>query len=122
MDGHVELLELRGHVARHRGVADVRVDFRERGDADAHRLEALREVHAVRGDDHAAPPHLRADRLLGQVLATGDEGHLRRDLVPPRGFELGHGSVSESDAALAAGSSRYQIGSDRATEPPLRAS
>jgi hypothetical protein len=62
--------------------------LRERGDADRHRLELLREVHRVGGDHHPPAGDLRADQFLGEILALGDELHLGGDLTALGTFEL----------------------------------
>ena len=91
VDGGVQLLQFVVHLAGDGRVADVRVDLARRRDADGHRLQLLRQVDRVRGDDHPAAGDLGADQFRVEVLAAGDELHLGGDGALAGGFELGHG-------------------------------
>jgi hypothetical protein len=69
-----EFLQLLVHIRCDRGIADIRVDFAFKRDADAHRLEVL--VVDIRGDDGAAALHLAAHELGRQAFTPRDIVHL----------------------------------------------
>ena len=57
VDRRVQLFQLAVDVAGDGRVADVGVDLGAGGDADAHRLQPLSQVHLVGRDDHPAAGH-----------------------------------------------------------------
>ena len=88
VDGRVQLLELAFEAAGDGRVADVGVHLAPGGDADAHRLEPAGEVDRVGRNDHPAGGDFVADERRLELLALGDEFHLRRDLAGTGAFEL----------------------------------
>ena len=86
----VQLFQLALDVARDRRVADVGVDLRAGGDADAHRLEPLLQVHLVGRNDHPAAGHFAANQLGLESFALGDVFHFGRDNAAAGHFDLSH--------------------------------
>ena len=77
MHGAMQLFELFVHVGSGGGIADVRVDLAEEGDADAHRLEIA--MMDIGGNDGAAARHFVAHQLGREFFALGDVLHFFGD-------------------------------------------
>ena len=75
--GAVQLFEFFVDVRSGGGVADVRVDFAEEGDADAHRLQIA--MIDVGGNDGAAARNFVAHQLWRELFAFGDVLHFFGD-------------------------------------------
>src|SRR5256885_11106640 len=78
-DGVVQLGELLIEVRRDGRAPDVGVDLDPRHRADGHRIQPLREVADVGGDDQPPARALVADELRGEPLALRDAPHLWGD-------------------------------------------
>ncbi len=77
VDRGVQLFQFLFHVGSDGGVADVGVDFAERGHADGHRLEF--GMVDVGGDDHAAAGNFVADQFGGDFFAPRNVFHFFGD-------------------------------------------
>ena len=73
VNGGVQLFQFLFHIGGDGRVADIGVDFAERGDADGHRLEF--GMVDVGGDDHASAGDFIAHKLGGDFLADGNVFH-----------------------------------------------
>ena len=84
-----QFFQLAGGVAGNGRLADVRVDLRPRGDADADRLETLLQMHLIGRNDH--PPAATSSRTnSGRALRLGDVLHFGRDGAGFGLFKLSH--------------------------------
>ena len=77
MHGRVQLFQFHGRVPGHRRVADIRVDFAFRSDANAHWLKFLGQMHFVRRNYHATRRDLVAYRFDREVFPVSDKFHFR---------------------------------------------
>src|ERR1700674_1237051 len=88
----MQLHQLFINIRTRRGVADVRIDFALRSDADGHRLKVF--VMDVGGNDAAPPRHFAPDQLRLQLFALRNVLHLLGDDALPRQMHLRHVSRS----------------------------
>ena len=85
VDSGVQLLQFLIDIRCHGGVADVRVDLAERGDADRHRLEF--GMIDVGWDDHSSPSNFVPDQFHGLFFPESDVLHLFGD-TPRRAYRI----------------------------------
>ncbi len=90
LHGGEKFFQLAGGVAGERRLADVRVDLRPRGNADADRLEALLDMHFIGRYDHPPPGDFVANPLRIELLRLGDKPHFGRDHAGFGLFKLSH--------------------------------
>lgn len=92
-DGAVDLGQFAGGIARKRRIAQIRVDLRACGHADADRVEPLFEMDPVGRNDHPPAGDFLADELCVQVLIPSDLFHLGSGSAGASLLDLGHGGV-----------------------------
>ena len=98
VNGRVQFLQFLIDVRGDGGVADVRIDLAERGDADRHRLEF--GMVDVRRDDHASASDFVADEFRGLLFPVGDVLHLFGDYSAAGISHLGEVSVGVGGPAF----------------------
>ena len=89
-DRQRELFQFALRVAGDRRLADVGVDLRPGGDADADRLQVLAQMDHVGRNDHPPAGHFVPDQFRRELLAGGDRFHLGRDDARPSLLNLSH--------------------------------
>ena len=77
MNGAVKLFEFVVNFRSGGGISDVRIDFAEEGDADAHRFEIA--VVNVGGNDGASAGDFAADEFGLELFAAGNVFHFFGD-------------------------------------------
>ena len=89
-DGQDQLLQLALRVARYGRLADVGIDLRPCGNANADRLQSFRQVGLVGRDHHPPPRHFVTHDFRIELLGAGDRLDFGRYAAGPGLFDLGH--------------------------------
>ena len=90
LQGREKLRQFALRIARQGRLADIGVDLRARGNADADRPEALGKMHFIGRDNHPAAGDLRANQLRRELLVAGNGLHLGRNNAGQSLLNLGH--------------------------------